>query len=107
MYKCARFGDREQRPRCLPIGLCRAPNRNKADLDSLVQGARDPAQQWQGVAFVIGVLKATDDRRRGTNESGQLGLGQARRGPQIVDLARDLFVRSRFLKVLQPGGLSA
>src|ERR1022692_4851355 len=88
------------------VVLCRPPNRNKADLDSLIQGARDPAQHCQGVALVIGVLKPADDRRRRANESGKLSLGEARRGPQFVDLAGDLLVRARLLKVLQPGRLA-
>src|ERR1035438_828544 len=68
-----------------------------------MQGACDPAQHCQGVAFVIGVLKAADDRCRGANEPGKLSLGETRGSPQIVDLAGDLLVRSRLLKVLQPG----
>ena len=31
------------------------------DLDSLIQRARYPPQHCQGVAFVIGVLKAADE----------------------------------------------
>src|SRR5260370_35232273 len=90
----------------LAASLCRPPNRNKADLDSLIQGACDPAQHRQGVAFVIAVLKTADDRCCRINELGELSLGKARSSPQIADLAGDLLVRPRLLKVLQPGRLT-
>ncbi len=86
--------------------LCGPPDRNKADLDSLMQGARDPAQYSQGVAFIVGILKAADDRRCGANEPGKLSLSEARGGPQFVDLAGDLIVRSRLLEIPQPGRLA-
>ena len=46
---------------CRLVMLCRPPNRNKTDLDPLIQSARDSAKHCQGVAFVIGVLKPADD----------------------------------------------
>src|SRR5260370_33607198 len=89
----------------LAASLCRPPNRNKADLDSLIQGARDPAQHRQGVAFVIAVLKAADDRCCGINDLGELSLGKARRGPQIADLAGDVLVCVPLRTGVQPGAL--
>src|SRR5580692_2914082 len=87
--------------------LRRLPNRHEADLDALIQRPADPAQHRQGVAFVIGVLEAADDRCRGADEPGKLGLREVRRGPEIVNLAGDFLVRSRLLKVLQPGRLAS
>lgn len=80
---------------------CRPPNRNKADLDSLIQCARDPAQHCQEVALVIGILKAADDRRGGIDEPGKLRLCEAGRRPETMDLAGiSSFARvsSRFLR---------
>src|SRR5579863_6248940 len=59
---------------CALTRLCRTPDRYKTDLDPLVQRARYPAQHRQGVAFIIGILKAADDRRGGTYELGKLSL---------------------------------
>jgi hypothetical protein len=54
------------------------------------------------VAFVIRVLQATDDRRRGADESGKLSLGEAGRGPQLQDLKGDILVGARLCKFLEP-----
>src|SRR5271166_4601402 len=65
--------------RCqLPLsrGLCRTPDRHKTDLDPLIQRTRYPAQHRQGVALVLGVLKAADDRCGGAYELGKLSLGE-------------------------------
>src|SRR5947208_7878907 len=95
------------RQACGGVILCRPPNRNKTDFDSLIQRAGDPAQHCQGVAFVIGIFKAADYRCRRANELGQLSLGQARRCPQLVDLAGDLFIRSRLFKAPQSSWLAS
>ena len=85
------------------MSLRRPPDRYKTDLDPLIQRACDPAQHRQGVALVIGILKAADDRCGGAYELGELSLGEGRRCPQFVDFAGDLFVRARLFQVLHPG----
>src|SRR5205809_7024171 len=85
-----------------PVLLCRAPHRDEPYLDSLIQCAADPSQHCQGMAFVIRVFKAADDRCRGTDELGKLRLSEACRCAQCVDFAGDLFVRPRLFKLLQP-----
>jgi hypothetical protein len=60
------------RPRSVFPRLGGSPDRHKADLDPLIQGSGgDPAQHCQGVVFIIGVLKAADDRCCGINEPGK------------------------------------
>src|ERR1017187_686134 len=86
--------------------LRRAPAGNEPALDSPVQCGGDSTEHSQRVAFVICVLKAADDRRRGANEFGKLSLGEAHCRPQRPDLACDLPVRSRLFKILQPGWLA-
>ena len=73
----------------------RRPNRHKPDFDPLIQRARDPAQHCPRVAFVIGILKAADDRCSGADELGKLSLGEGRRCPQFVDFGGNLFVGAR------------
>ena len=85
-----------------PVLLCRAPHRDEPYLDSLIQCAADPSQHCQGMAFVIRVFKAADDRCRGTDELGKLRLSVACRCAQCADFAGDLFVRPRLFKLLQP-----
>src|SRR5579863_2342285 len=53
------------------------------------------------MALIVGILKAANHRRCGTDEFGKLSLGKARPGPQLENLARDLFVRSGLVKVPQ------
>lgn len=71
----------------------------------MIQRARDSAQHSHGVALIIGVLKAADDRCGGADESGKLSLSEGRRCPQFVDFAGDLFVGGRLFQVLQPSWL--
>jgi len=40
--------------------LCRAPDRDKSNLEPLIQRDSDPAEHRQRMAFVIGILKAAD-----------------------------------------------
>src|SRR5450759_2986503 len=89
------------------IGGCwrasrRSPDWDEPDLDALIQRGSDPAEHRQRVPFVIRVFEAADDRRRGPDEFGKLSLGEARRHPQLVDLAGDLLMRSRLFQVPQP-----
>ena len=65
-----------------------AANWNEANFDSVIQRIRDPAQHCKGVALIVGVLKAANDRRCGSDEFGKLSLGEARPGPQLENLAR-------------------
>lgn len=51
--------------------LRQAADRNKADLDSLIQGSSDPAQHCQRVTFVVRV-EAANDRLAGWAESLRL-----------------------------------
>src|SRR5439155_4903818 len=82
--------------------LCGPPHRDEPDLDSLMQGGRNPSQHCQRMTFVIRVLKAADDRRRCADKLAKLSLSEACGCAQLVDLAGDLFVRPRLFKFLQP-----
>jgi hypothetical protein len=53
------------------------------------------------VAFIIGVLKAADDRRGGVDEPGKLRLRKTRGCSQPADFAGDIIVRTRFFQVFQ------
>lgn len=66
----------------------------------MIQFASDPAQHFQGVAFVIGIFQAADHRCRGADELGKLSLGEPRSFPEFADIAGDFFVRSRLFQAL-------
>src|ERR1700691_45187 len=86
--------------------LCRAPDREEANLYLLVQRGSDSPQHRQRMAFVVGVLQAADHRRRRADQLAQLSLGEARLGPQGENFPGDLVVRPRFFQALQPLGLA-
>jgi len=70
---------------------------NEAELDSLVERARNVTQQCLRMIFVVaaatrigaGVLEVRDDRGRGANPIGEFRCGQLRRGAQFVHRAGD------------------
>jgi len=59
-------------------------------------------QHGQGVAFVVAVFKAGNNRRRGADELRKLRLSEVCGGPQAVDLTGNFFVRSSLFEILQP-----
>src|ERR1022692_346710 len=89
-----------------PGRLRRAPDRDEANLDPLIQRRRDPPQHRQRMAFIVAVFRTADARRGGAAQFTQLRLGETRLGPQAEDLPGDLVVRPRFFQTLQPLGLA-
>ena len=87
------------------FALCRPANGNESDLDSLIQRGCNLAHRCQRMTFVIGVLETADYRRGRADQPGELSLREARRRPQLVDLAGDRLVGSRLFEAFQPGGL--
>jgi len=64
-------------PNSLFRAMLSAESANKADFNALIQRIRDPAQHCQRVTFIIGVLKAANNRCCGADELGKLSLGEA------------------------------